>query len=60
MIAKEADASDSVRQPASLFRLQWETYKGKTGRVLAMQSELGEPIHKIRYHVVERVRRDRF
>ena len=52
MIAKEAHTSDSVKellvQAQGVNDDKWEqTYKGETGGVLTVQSELGEPIHKI-------------
>ena len=52
MIAKEAHTSDSVKQllvqAQGVNDNKWEqTYKGETGGILMVQSELGEPIHKI-------------
>ncbi|KAF8314904.1 hypothetical protein DL93DRAFT_2166952, partial [Clavulina sp. PMI_390] len=52
MIAKEAHTSESVKQllvqAPGVDDDKWEnTYKGDTGGILTVQSELGEPIHKI-------------
>ncbi|KAF8314565.1 uncharacterized protein EI90DRAFT_430943 [Cantharellus anzutake] len=44
MIAKEAHTSDSLR---SLLLRREGTYQKETGGILTVQSELGEPIHKI-------------
>ena len=58
MIAKEAHTSDSVKQlliqAPGVDDDKWEqTYKGETGGVLTVQSELGEPIHKIATRAVK-------
>ena len=58
MIAKEGHTSDSVKQllvqAPSVNNDKWEqTYKGETGGILTIQSELGEPIHKIVTHAVK-------
>jgi enoyl reductase-like protein len=58
MIAKEAHTSDSVKQliveAKGVEDAKWEgTYKGETGGILTVQSELGEPIHKIATRAVK-------
>ncbi|KAJ3071925.1 3-oxoacyl-[acyl-carrier-protein] synthase [Podochytrium sp. JEL0797] len=53
MVAKEALTSKSVKElivaaPGITEESQWErTYKGPTGGIVTVKSELGEPIHKI-------------
>lgn len=58
MIAKEAHTSESVKQllvsAQGVNDDKWEqTYKTETGGVLTVQSELGEPIHKIANRAVK-------
>ncbi|KAF8312438.1 fatty acid synthase, partial [Clavulina sp. PMI_390] len=58
MIAKEAHTSESVKQllvqAPGVDDDKWEnTYKGDTGGILTVQSELGEPIHKIANRAVK-------
>jgi fatty acid synthase subunit beta len=53
MVAKEAATAEAVKQlicaqPGVDDELEWETsYSGVAGGILTVQSELGEPIHKI-------------
>jgi len=52
MVAKEAHTSSSVKDlivaASGVVDAQWEgTYMKETGGILTVQSELGEPIHKI-------------
>ncbi|KAJ1679555.1 fatty acid synthase alpha subunit Lsd1, partial [Spiromyces aspiralis] len=52
MVAKEGQADDAVKQAIvdapGVDDADWEkTYKGPTGGIVTVNSELGEPIHKI-------------
>ena len=58
MIAKEVHTSDSVKQllvqAPGIDDDKWEqAYKGETGGILTVQSELGKPIHKIATRAVK-------
>ena len=67
MTVKEAHTSDPVKQllvrAPGVDEDKWEqTYKGETGGVLTVQSELGERIHKIATRGIKlwKVRQDGF
>src|SRR5260370_4568350 len=58
MVAKEVHTSDSVKElivkASGVGDDQWEgTYQKETGGILTVQSELGEPIHKIATRAVK-------